>query len=118
VRNPNRGILPGQFVRVHIDGLQIDNVIGLPRKAVLTNGAGHFVWVLDQQNTAQQRQIALGINVGDSVIVKTGLARGDRVVIDGVMKVAAGERVSVSMPALADAAATGTTSGSRIKSSE
>jgi hypothetical protein len=61
--------------------------------------------------------------VGDRVIVKSGLVRGDRVVIDGVMKVATGQRVTVSMPllegpALAGAAPTGTTSGLRVKSIE
>jgi len=114
VRNPDHALLPGQFVRVRIEGLRIDNVIGLPRKAVLTNGEGHFVWVLDEQNKATQRHLTLGANIGDLVIVKNGLERGDRVVIDGVMKVAAGERVNIPMPALAGASSTDHKHGSSL----
>ncbi len=118
VRNPHRALLPGQFVRVRIEGLRTDDVVGLPRKAVLTNGEGHFVWVLDDKNVAEQRRIALGANIGDRVIVKTGLERGDRVVVDGVMKVAAGERVNVLLPALAGAPAASNKAALRVKSSE
>lgn len=114
VRNPDHALLPGQFVRVRIEGLRIDAVIGLPRKAVLTNGDGHFVWVLDEQNKATQRHLTLGANMGDLVIVKNGLERGDRVVIDGVMKVAAGERVNIPMPALAGTSSTDNKHGSSL----
>lgn len=101
VKNPDRLLLPGQFVRVRIEGLRMDDVIGVPRKAVLTNGEGHYVWVLGADDTAVQRRVTLGMSVGDHVIVKSGLQEGERVIYEGVMKVAAGKKVNVERPALA-----------------
>jgi len=114
VRNPDRLLLPGQFVRVRIEGLKMENVLSVPRKAVLTNGNGHYVWVVGDKNIAEQRQVDLGATVGEHAIVKNGLQYGDRVVIDGIVKVAAGERVNVLMPALAGSPATGSKSGSAL----
>ena len=101
VKNPERLLLPGQFVRVRIDGLRVDDVLGVPRKAVLTNGEGHYVWVVGADDTAVQRRVTLGMSVGDHVIVKSGLQSGERVVYEGVMKVAAGKKLQVERSALA-----------------
>lgn len=100
---PNSGmrLLPGQFVRVIVDGVNLPDATTVPRKAVLTSGNGYFVWVLDGEKVASQRMVTLGATVGERVIVKTGLAAGERVVVDGIMKVADGKRVNVTTPALA-----------------
>lgn len=118
LRNATHTLLPGQFVRVHIDGLKVADVIGLPRKAVLTNGEGYFVWLLDQQNTPTQHRVLLGTAVGDRVIIKSGLVAGDRIIVDGTVKVAAGERVNVVNSALAATSNGGATGSRLVKSIE
>jgi membrane fusion protein (multidrug efflux system) len=118
VHNPNRVLLPGQFVRVRVDGLQIADVIGVPRKAVLTNSEGYFVWVLDDKDAVNARQITLGVNVGDRVVVKSGLQPGDRIVVDGIMKVAAGDRVNVVTRGLAGSSSNEKPGSGLIKSIE
>jgi membrane fusion protein, multidrug efflux system len=101
VPNTDLRLLPGQFVRVFVDGINMPNATTVPRRAVLTGSNGHFVWVLDEDKKTMQRIVTLGSNVGDRVIVKSGLSPGERVVVDGVMKVADGKRVNVATPALA-----------------
>jgi membrane fusion protein (multidrug efflux system) len=96
--NPEMQLIPGQFVRVHIDGLTVLDATSVPRKAVLTNSGGHFVWVLDADKIATQRSVQLGATVGERVIVKRGLAPGEQVVVDGVMKVADGKPVAIMSP--------------------
>jgi membrane fusion protein (multidrug efflux system) len=96
--NPEMRLIPGQFVRVHIDGLTVLDATSVPRKAVLTNSGGHFVWVLDADKIATQRSVQLGATVGERVIVKRGLAPGEQVVVDGVMKVADGKPVAIMSP--------------------
>jgi membrane fusion protein (multidrug efflux system) len=96
--NPDMRLIPGQFVRVHIDGLNVLDATSVPRKAVLTNGSGHFVWVIDGEKIATQRTVQLGAMVGERVIIKRGLAPGEQVVVEGIMKVADGKPVAVVSP--------------------
>jgi membrane fusion protein, multidrug efflux system len=114
--NPELLLIPGQFVRVRLDGMQLPAVIGVPRKAVLSGesrgGGKHFVWVVDSNSVASQRQVTLGAAVGELVVIKSGLAAGEHLVVDGVIKVADGKPVLYSQavaagdPLAAQAAAT------------
>jgi len=101
VPNSDMQLLPGQFVRVLVDGITMPNATSVPRRAVLNSSNGHFVWVLNADKIASQRVVQLGASIGERVIVKSGLAAGERVVVDGIMKVAEGKPVTVSAPALA-----------------
>ncbi len=95
--NPEMRLIPGQFVRVRIEGLNVADATSVPRKAVLTNNAGHFVWVVDAGKVTQ-RTVQLGATVGERVIIKRGLSPGEQVVVDGIMKVADGKSVAIVTP--------------------
>jgi membrane fusion protein, multidrug efflux system len=86
---PNREekILPGQFVRLHLGGVALKDVIAVPRRAVMSGPQGNFVWVANAKNTAEMRPVKFGRTVGQRVVIESGLQAGDRVVVDGVMKV-------------------------------
>ncbi len=101
--NPDTKLIPGQFVRVRIDGVSVPDATSVPRKAVLTNGNGYFVWVLNADKVTTQRAVQLGATVGERVIIKHGLEPGEQVVVEGIMKVADGKPaiVNVSTPPLA-----------------
>lgn len=93
-RNPGRLLLPGQFVRVRIQGGVDLNGITVPQRAVQISQQGASVMVLAPGNIATARPIKVGRLEGDSWVVLEGLKRGDRVIVDGLQKVMPGAKVA------------------------
>ena len=102
--NAERGLLPGQFVRVRLRGFERDSVLAVPRRAVQQSLDRQFVLVVGPGDTVAARDIETGSWSGDWWIVERGLEAGERVVVDGVQKAAPGRPVR-PVP-LADSAAT------------
>jgi membrane fusion protein (multidrug efflux system) len=75
----------------------------VPRKAVLQNPGGSFVYVVVDGDRIDARPVELGSWIGEDVIVEKGLAEGDRLVIEGVQRVAPGMTVQVTAAAPAKA---------------
>ncbi|HEX6692180.1 MAG TPA: efflux RND transporter periplasmic adaptor subunit [Burkholderiales bacterium] len=98
--NPNGGALaPGQFVRVVLKGATIPNAASVPQRAVLESPqGGKFVYVIDDKGTAQPRPVEVGSWSGDTWIITAGLKGGEKVIIDGVMKIGPGAPVKISEP--------------------
>lgn len=88
--NPDGSLLPGQFVRVRLDGAELINAIVVPKKAIVTTQQGKQVWVVSPKNTAMPVVVELGEEVGDQVVISKGLKAGDRVVVDNLMKIQPG----------------------------
>ena len=85
--NPAGEVRPGQFVRVLLKGATRPNAITVPQRAVLEGPQGKFVYVLGKENKAEPRPVPLGDWTGKDWIVLSGLTAGDKVIIDGLMKV-------------------------------
>lgn len=94
---PNaRGVLrPGQFVRVTLSGARRVNAILVPQRAVLEEPQGKFVYVANAENKVETRSVEVGGWVGDAWIVNKGLQAGERVIVDGVVKINPGAAVKV-----------------------
>jgi membrane fusion protein (multidrug efflux system) len=104
--NPKGLLRPGQFVRARISGAIRPNSILVPQRAVLQGAKSHFVWVVDDQSKAHQRVIEVGDWHGDDWFVSEGLKAGERIVVDGALRVAAGAQLKiVAAPAVANSAA-------------
>jgi len=93
LRNPQRLLLPGQFVRVRLLGLKQPGAILVPQRAVLQGLGGAFVYVLDAGDKVATRPVSATSWDGASWLIEQGLAAGDRVVVDGVQQVAPGSPV-------------------------
>jgi len=104
VPNPNNQLSPGQFVRVQLKGAFRPNAIMVPQLAVMQGPNGKFVFVVGPDNTAQPKPVQLGDWYGDQWIVNSGLQSGDRVVVDGAVRLQPGAPVQIK-PAAAPAAA-------------
>ncbi|WP_293766194.1 efflux RND transporter periplasmic adaptor subunit [uncultured Aquitalea sp.] len=104
VANPQGKILPGQFVRVVLNGAERTNAISIPQRAVLTTQQGKMVWVVGEDNKAQPRPISISQDVGLNVLVEGGLKPGDQVVVDNIIKLRPGATVK-PQPYKADASA-------------
>jgi membrane fusion protein (multidrug efflux system) len=92
-QNPDRLLMPGQFVRVRLAGFARDSAIAVPQRAVQTGLGRQFVYVVGAGDTVQMRDVETGRWAGDQWIIDRGLMPGDRVIVDGIQKVAPGRPV-------------------------
>jgi membrane fusion protein, multidrug efflux system len=93
--NPDGVLFPEQFVNVR---LLVDTMSGVtlaPNAAVQLGAAGNFVYLLNQDSTVSKRDIVIGPNDGKRTVISSGLASGDKVVIDGVDRLRDGAKVKV-----------------------
>ncbi len=88
--NRARDVWPGQYVRASFDDLTVNNVVTIPRRAVLSSAQGYMVWVVDDKNAVTPRPVKLGRAFGETVLISDGLKSGERYVLDGLFKVQAG----------------------------
>src|SRR5262245_50481977 len=97
--NPSGLLHPGQFVRITLKGARRPAAVLVPQRAVLEGPKGKFVYVVNGESKAEPRPVSLGDWQGDAWIVTSGLAAGDRVIVDGVMKIGPGAPVTVASDA-------------------
>jgi len=97
---PNKdGMLrPGQFVRVLLGGPAWVDAIQVPQRAVMQGPQGNFVWVVDAESKAQFRPVTVGPLSGDLWLIADGLKDGERIVLDGGLKLAPGVPVKALSP--------------------
>jgi membrane fusion protein (multidrug efflux system) len=91
-RNPERRILPGQFVRARLLGATRNDAVLVPQTAVQQALGRQFVYVV-VGDTAKSRDVVTGSWVGSDWIVEKGLQAGDQVIVDNIQRVRAGSPV-------------------------
>jgi membrane fusion protein (multidrug efflux system) len=96
VPNPDGVLRPGQFVRVILRGASRPNAVTVPQRAVLEGPQGKFVYVVNETNQAEPRPVEAGEWSGEDWIISAGLKGGERVIIDGVMKLGPGAAVRIA----------------------
>jgi len=69
--------------------------VDLPATAILEKDGKSFVWVVDPKNTVSQRAVTVGARDGDNIVVASGIAAGERIVIAGVHSLRDGQSVKV-----------------------
>jgi len=94
--NPDGALRPGQFVRVILHGATRPNAVTVPQRAVLEGPQGKFVYVVDDKSTAQPRPVQAGEWSGDSWIITEGVKPGERVIVDGLLKLGPGAPVKIA----------------------
>jgi membrane fusion protein (multidrug efflux system) len=94
--NPKQQLLPGQFVRVQITAGAHDNVYLVPQTAVIQTEKGFLLFVLDAEGKAQLKPVQMGEWVGSDWTVLSGLAPGDRVIVDNLLKLRPGAAVTAA----------------------
>lgn len=94
VPNPKGHLLPGMFLRAVVQEGVNNEAILVPQQAVSRNPKGDaFAMVVDGDGKATQRILTLDRAIGDRWLVSSGLAPGERVIIEGLQKVRAGNGV-------------------------
>jgi len=103
------GLLPGRVARAHVEGVSVPGSLVVPKRALMHGAQGSFVWVIGAGEQVAAKPVQLGASSGNDVVVASGLVAGDRVVVDGILKVQPGAPVHATMlaPDGAPAAAPG-----------
>ncbi|NOS76957.1 MAG: efflux RND transporter periplasmic adaptor subunit [Nitrospira sp.] len=91
--NPDRSLLPGQFVKVRFTGDTKTDAILIPQRAVLQGPQGPFVYVVSPDEKVQIRDVVASTWKGDQWMIDGGLKAGDRVVVNGLMTIGPGAPV-------------------------
>ena len=91
--NPDGLIRPGQFARVKTMIKEEIDALLLPQKCI-TELQGQFsVFVVNSENKIERKQVEIGDKIDDLWIIKEGINSGDKVVLEGLQKVASGMEV-------------------------
>ena len=94
--NPKQILLPGMYVRAVVQEGEIDRAILVPQQGVSRDVKGNPVaLVVDGDGKVGQRMLTLDRAIGDRWLVASGLAPGERVIVEGAQKVRPGASVKV-----------------------
>ena len=95
VTNDDTRLWPGQFVNVILTlGMQADAVV-VPSAAVQIGQNGPYVFLVQPDSTVELRLVRVDRTLDGRTVIAEGLAAGDRVVVDGQLRLANGTRVAV-----------------------
>jgi multidrug efflux system membrane fusion protein len=93
--NNDANLWPGQFVNVTLTlGVQA-NAIVVPSPAIQIGPNGPYVFVIKRDSTVELRLVRVDRAVNDKTVIAEGLVAGDRVVVDGQLRLSNGTRVNV-----------------------
>ena len=91
VPNPKHLLLPGMYVRAAVQEGIAPQAVLVPQQGVNRTPKGEpFVLIVDDAGKVQQRMLKLNRALGDQWLVSSGLQPGERVVVEGMMKVRPG----------------------------
>ncbi len=102
--NPKLDLRPGMFVTAYLKGAVRPGAIVVPQLAVQQGSNGHLVYVVNPAGAVEVRPVVVGDYYGEKeIVVVSGLHAGDRVVVEGVLKVVPGRPVKIVEPGAAEA---------------
>ena len=105
--NPEGRLVPGQFVRARLEGVEISEAVSVPRRAVMSSAQGSFVWKIGPDEVVELQPVRIAGAVGERAVIAEGLTGGERVIVEGVLKVQPGAKVRATAPGAADGAPDG-----------
>lgn len=91
--NPNQILLPGQFTRVKLLLDVLDDAVVVPRKSLIIEKGGAFVFVIRPDSIAEKRFIEIGPEQNNKVVVNRGLKKDEKIVVEGFQKLVHGQKV-------------------------
>ena len=101
VPNPDGLLMPGMYVRTVLEAGVNEQALLVPQQGVTRDSTGSAnVLLVDAQNKIERRRIKIDSALGNRWQVVGGLAAGDRVVVDGLQRIKAGDKVNAIEVAL------------------
>jgi membrane fusion protein (multidrug efflux system) len=103
--NPKAVLRPGQFGRVRLAAIVVENALLAPQKAVTEIQSTKVVYVVGADNKVALRSVVLGDRVGQDYIITEGVKAGERIIIEGLQKARPGATVNpAEQPASSESA--------------
>ena len=93
LKNPDRVLLPGFFVRVRVPFDKEENALLVPDVALGSDQAGRYVLVVNAENVVEQRKVTIGPSEGGLRVIESGLKVDDKVVVAGLLRAIPGQKV-------------------------
>lgn len=93
--NPDGAIMPGQYVRLYMEGDVLVDAILIPQRCVVHTAAGDSVMLVGQDDTVSMAPVTVAATVGQSYLISSGLEGGERIISDGIIKARPGGKVRV-----------------------
>jgi multidrug efflux system membrane fusion protein len=100
--NKDGALWPGEFVTASLELFQQQNALTIPTQAVVEGQSGNFVFVINADSTATQRDVTIERAAGDLTIVTQGVKAGEMVVTDGQLRLNTGTKVQIKPAAGGD----------------
>ena len=97
--NPQQILRPGQFAKIRVESEVVKDAILVPQRSVMEIQGLHNVFVVNADNTVENRSVTVGDKVGSSWLVTEGLKPGEKVIYEGLQKAKDG---AVVTPVAAD----------------
>jgi multidrug efflux system membrane fusion protein len=95
--NADAVLWPGQFYTVRVKLYDQDNAILIPSRAVQTGPNGQFVYVVKEDLTVDLRKVTVSRSEGDTAVLAEGnVAKGERIVVRGALRLAPGAKVTIT----------------------
>lgn len=92
---PDPRVNAGMFARVKLDTVRYADRLRLPESAIVEDSTGRYAYALKDGGTVEKRRIELGVVVDGVAEIRSGLAEGDVVAVEGVAALSDGARVKV-----------------------
>nr|WP_249149503.1 MdtA/MuxA family multidrug efflux RND transporter periplasmic adaptor subunit [Bradyrhizobium liaoningense] len=93
--NANGTLFPNQFVNVTVLLDTLHDAVTVPTTAVQTGTPGTFVYLANADNTVSLRKVKTGSSADGRIAVLSGLAEGDKVVVDGTDRLSDGAKIGI-----------------------
>lgn len=91
--NPNHLLLPGMYARALVEESDSRQAILLPQRVVMRGENGQVsVMLVNKDDIVEAREIKLGEARGDQWVVTEGLVGGERIIVEGLQKIAPGAK--------------------------
>jgi len=91
VPNPDSLLMPGMYVRAIVSNAILDRGLLVPQQGIVRDAKGNAsAMVVTASETVEQRAVQVTRTIGDQWLVNSGLAEGDRVIVEGLQKIRPG----------------------------
>lgn len=92
--NKDRELLPGQFTRVKMLLDVRENAVVVPSRALEIEKGGAYIFVVRPDSVVERRYVEIGPEVDNNTVIERGLAKGEKIVVEGFHKLNAGMKVN------------------------
>ncbi len=85
--NNDGALLPGMFSNIRMGTPTTESLVTIAEGAIGTDQDRKFVYVVNNDNMSEYREVKIGQNIKGNRVVKSGLEEGDRVIIEGLIHI-------------------------------